>query len=335
MTPSAVQSVGADGVVVGGVLSILTGSLVAVALFPARSDTDADAVCAVPSPVIVVSAGASPASPDTASAAVQWIGTSPAYQPSGPGPVTGAPERVGGSVSTLMPLTVAVDVLPALSTAVPVTDWPAPLSDTVVAPGQLRIPDTVSEQVKFTVTGPSFQPAAFGAGNRDPVITGEPLSSLTVTEPVLVLPTASLATAALVTPAVSALCTSAAGVGPLVTPEPPSVADHAIATSELFQPAGFGEGVSAPVTTGPVLSRTNDAVRELAVPVQPFAPKLSKALAVTVCTPSPGPALSAKTQEPRPPPASVWLAVNTPLSWTHCVSGIVRTCRLSAAPSLA
>src|SRR5919202_4562977 len=104
--------------------------------------------------------------------------TSPLYQPAGPGAVVGAPESVGGTVSTPMPLTVAVEVLPALSTAVPETDWFAPLPDTVVAPGQLWIPERRSEQVKLTLTGPSFQPAAFGAGQRDAGVVGPPLLSL-------------------------------------------------------------------------------------------------------------------------------------------------------------
>ena len=82
---------------------------------------------AVPSPLMIEFAGHVGAStPDNASAHVQWIVTAVLYQPFAFGDVVGAPDSVGAVLSTLMPLTVAVAVLPARSAAVPVTDWPAP-----------------------------------------------------------------------------------------------------------------------------------------------------------------------------------------------------------------
>ena len=62
-------------VVTGGVRSIFTEA-VPVPVFPALSDTDADAESAGPSPVIVLSAGQEPATPDSGSAQVQWMVTS-------------------------------------------------------------------------------------------------------------------------------------------------------------------------------------------------------------------------------------------------------------------
>jgi hypothetical protein len=118
---------------------------------------------------------------------------------------------------------VADDVLSALSVAVPVRDWLAPSVDTVEPAAQLLTPDGVSEQLNETATSVLFQPFAFAAGVRDPVIVGADVSSLTVTAPVPTLPTASVAVAVLVTPAVgvSVVWVTVAGVGPEATPDPP------------------------------------------------------------------------------------------------------------------
>jgi hypothetical protein len=47
-----------------------------------------------------------------------------------------------------------------------------------------------------------------------------------------------------------------AGVGPVFTPEPASVAVQLTVTLVLFQPAPFGAGVCDPVTVGAVPSTT-------------------------------------------------------------------------------
>ena len=70
---------------------------------------------------------------------------------------------LGEALSRFM-LTLVVAVLPALSTAVPVTTWLAPFVDTIVGPEQEAIPDEVSAHVKLTVTFELFQPLEFGAG---------------------------------------------------------------------------------------------------------------------------------------------------------------------------
>src|ERR687885_1787965 len=100
----------------------------------------------------------------------------------------------GLSVSMLIGLTVVVAVLSALSIAVPLTDWLAPLVLSVtplltaaapvpVTPVQVWIPDCTgpwSAQVNFAVTGPLYQPLAFGLIVAAPVMAGAVLSSLIV-----------------------------------------------------------------------------------------------------------------------------------------------------------
>jgi hypothetical protein len=86
-------------VTVGAVRSIFTGVLVADVSFPAASATSTDAEKLSPSPEITASAGHAAASPEVASAHVQWIATSPEYQPFAFGPVVAAPLTDGGVAS--------------------------------------------------------------------------------------------------------------------------------------------------------------------------------------------------------------------------------------------
>src|SRR3954453_13665443 len=120
------QPAGADTSVLGAVLSILTGSLVAVVAFPALSDTEAETVCPVPSVDRTESWGLSPSSPDSASSADHTSVTSSLYQPLALGLPVGAALRFGAVLSTSMPVTVVAAELPALSVAVPPTLWSAP-----------------------------------------------------------------------------------------------------------------------------------------------------------------------------------------------------------------
>ena len=89
------------------------------------SETPADAPRLSPSPVKTSFAGAW-SMPESASSGVQWIVTSPLYHPLSFGAVVAAPDSVGSVRSMSTSDTVAVAVLPALSTAVPVLLWPAP-----------------------------------------------------------------------------------------------------------------------------------------------------------------------------------------------------------------
>src|SRR6266511_2945803 len=126
-----------------------------------------------PSPVMVLSAGCVAGSiPDSKSWPVQWIVTLPLYQPYAFGFVVAAPVSVGAVRSMLTSLTVADAVLPALSRAWPVTLRPAPSFERVVGSSQPAMPDSASEQLKLTRTGPLFQPKAFAAGERLPSIVG-------------------------------------------------------------------------------------------------------------------------------------------------------------------
>src|SRR5437764_957621 len=97
--------------------------------------------------------------------------------------------RVGGVVSTLMTGDATLALLPALSTAVPVTDWlPCALSvtdgeheavpdTTWFLPSAVRMtsagqppagsmPDRSSAQLKWTVTFRLYQPLALGAAGE-------------------------------------------------------------------------------------------------------------------------------------------------------------------------
>ncbi len=87
-------------------------------------------------------------------------------------------------MSTFTGPTVADAELPALSTHVPVIDWPAP-SPRIVGPERTAMPDRASEQLKLTVIEALFQPFGFGATDGEPVMVGSVRStfmSLTVAE---------------------------------------------------------------------------------------------------------------------------------------------------------
>src|SRR4051812_28555908 len=101
------------------------------------------------------------------------------------------------------------------------------------------MPESPSEQVKLTVTLVLFQPAAFGGGTWLPTTIGATLSVFTTSVPPPTLPTASRADDVFSRPAVFVVRLSVAGVGPLTTPDPASVAVHVIKTSVLFQPLLF------------------------------------------------------------------------------------------------
>src|SRR5207248_958736 len=78
------------------------------------------------------------------------------------GPVT----PTAGAVLSTLTVTEAEAVLPALSAAVPDTDWLAPSVVTVTGLGQLATPLVLSKQLKLIVTLLLFQCSAFGGGTR-------------------------------------------------------------------------------------------------------------------------------------------------------------------------
>src|SRR5438034_2827369 len=166
---------------------------------------------------------------------------------------------VGFSLSMLMPATVALARLPAMSVAVRVSDWFAPLPVRVTSSGQTARPDRASEQVKCTVTGPTYQPLLpLVPLMMAPLIMGAVLSSLIVTESVPRLPAVSLAEPLTTVPLVLvSVLTVTSGVMLLgSTPDPGSVslASKCTVTLLLFQSAALAAGVSVWVSVGPMLS---------------------------------------------------------------------------------
>ena len=87
-----------------------------------------------------------------------------------------------GGVRSMFTVAVALALLPALSVALPVTNWPPPWLVSIVGPLQLATPEVASEQVKLTVTGVLFQPLPLERGTRPEVIDGSVLSILTAGE---------------------------------------------------------------------------------------------------------------------------------------------------------
>src|SRR5207244_1033390 len=148
-----------------------------------------DADWFVPSPLFVMGASQL-AMPDRLSFPLKVTVTSVLFQPNALGGTSRAALAVGLVLSMLMLLTVdGSAALPATSTQLPVlvTVWLAP-SVLTVAPATVLVatPDCTapaSAQLKPTVTSTLFQPKAFGAGLRLPVITGFVLSIFTVTLP--------------------------------------------------------------------------------------------------------------------------------------------------------
>src|SRR5947199_255352 len=164
---------------------------------------------------------------------------------------------VGFSLLMLMPDTVALATLPAMSVPVRVTDWFAPLALRVTSSGHTATPDRPSEQVKCTVTGPTYQPLPpLVPLMMAPLMLGAVLSSLIVTESVPRLPAVSFAEPLTTVPLVLvSVLTVTSGVMVLgSTPDPGSVslASKCTVTLLLFQPAALAGGVTGCGAAGAV-----------------------------------------------------------------------------------
>ena len=162
---------------------MLIPSTVAVEEFPARSVQLPSTDCPEPS-IVSVLLGVREATPDRKSVQAKLAVTSTLFHPFAFASGDFEPERTGGVRSMLIGATAVGIELPALSTQVPVTDWPNP-SPRVVGPETDAMPDRASEQLKLTVTGTLFQPFPSGGTDREPVMTGavrSMLISLTVAE---------------------------------------------------------------------------------------------------------------------------------------------------------
>src|SRR5687768_4989233 len=152
-----------------------------------------------------------------------------------------------------MPLTVADLELPALSVAVPVTDWSAPSLLSVVLPTQVAMSDSPSAQVKLTVTAALYQPFRSATRSGAPLMVGNTVSmSMSVTVAVLVLPAASVAVPTTNWPAPSLLNS----VSPTqeATPDRLSSQVKLTLTAPLFQPKPFATGRRLPSMDGAVAS---------------------------------------------------------------------------------
>ncbi len=180
--------------VLGRVRSILMPPTLALVVLPALSLTEALAERSTPSPVTTLLAGQlpSPVMPERLSLHDQATVTSPLYQPLPlVGPVA-EPLSDGAVLSTLMPVTPALALLPAASVAVPLALWFAP-SPSVCDAGQTSTPESVSPQVKLTVTSALYQPLPLATRSGAALIVGAVLSMLTVARSVAVLPALSTA----------------------------------------------------------------------------------------------------------------------------------------------
>jgi hypothetical protein len=136
-----------------------------------------------------------------------------------------------------------VKVVPAVS-AVTVL-LVQPVLDVMLDPGEGSV------TLQLTVTGDVlFQPAALGAGVTVGTITGGVLSSLIVTEVVVVRPAPFVAAHVITVPAVSVEMVVAPHPVLLAMPDPGSETAHVTVVLALFQPAALGAGVTVGTTTG-------------------------------------------------------------------------------------
>ena len=182
---------------------------------------------------------------------------------------------IPGRLLSMLSVTDAAAWLPATSTAVPVTTWPAPSVLTVMGSGHRAMPLPPSVHVKLTLTSLLFQPAAFADGLTTALIVGRLLSMLSVTDTVAWLPALSTAVPLTTCPALSVLTVT--GSGHRAIPLTASLHVKLTRTSVLFQPAAFGSGLTTVLTLGRLLSMLSvtDALA--------WFPATSTAVPLTTC----------------------------------------------------
>src|SRR5205823_1870017 len=131
----------------------------------------------------------------------------------------------------------------------------APPSPMITESAGQVTPDRLSSHVQWTVTSPAYQPLAFGAVVALPLIVGAVVSMLMPeTVVVALLSAASTAVPSTGWPAPSV--PTVTGSVQVATPERPGWSSHVkvTVTSALFQPPALGDGASACVMDGAVLS---------------------------------------------------------------------------------
>ena len=163
---------------VGAVLSTLTPLTPALAVLPAASVAVPLALWPAPSPSVW--AAAQFATPERLSAQMNITVTFPLFQPL-PFAAGVRLAMIVGAVLSMLTVAGSACLLPALSSAVPVTSWPWPSVVTVCGAVQLLMPASASAQVNVTVTSPLFQPAPFASGDCVCLIVGAVLSMETCT----------------------------------------------------------------------------------------------------------------------------------------------------------
>ena len=87
---------------------------------------------------------------------------------------------MGAVLSMLIPLAVALALLPARSVQPPVADCQVPSLFNTTGAEQESIPEIPSEPLKLTVTSVLFQPLPFGAGEALALAVGAVLSTFTM-----------------------------------------------------------------------------------------------------------------------------------------------------------
>ena len=160
--------------------------------------------------------------------------------------------EIVGAVLSMLSVTLAAAVLPAVSVAVPLTTWPAPSVVTTRGAGHEAIPDRSSAQTNVTVVLPFSHPVAVGSGAMVAEIVGAVLSMLSVTLAAAVLPALSTAVPVTTWPCPSVLTSREAGH--VATPDPESLHAKLTWTSVRFQPAALAAGDALAVMVGGVVS---------------------------------------------------------------------------------
>src|SRR5712691_2250004 len=120
---------------------------------------------------MTVTGGGQTSTPERASVQVNETLTSVLFQPL-PLAAGVAVAVTAGGVRSMLTVTLAEAVLPALSTAVRLTAWLAPSALTTTVAGQVSIPESASAHVNPTLTGLLFQPLPLAAGVAVAVTTG-------------------------------------------------------------------------------------------------------------------------------------------------------------------
>jgi len=152
----------------------------------------------------------------------------------------------------MLTVALALLVLPAMSVAFPLAVCPAPSCVKLTGAAQLATPESASVHEKLTVTLELFHPKLLASGLSVAAIVGGVLSMLTLVLGTAVFPALSVAVPGRPWFAPSVLTNAVAGHE--ATPDKLSAQLNDAVTLVLFQPAAFGNGESAVVIVGGVLS---------------------------------------------------------------------------------